>query len=953
MSDKTLNTLPEVKHTVCLPKTDFSMRAGLPQLEERLLQRWSDQGLWRAIRDQSRGREKFILHDGPPYANGHLHIGHALNKILKDVINRQHQKMGFDANYVPGWDCHGLPIEWKIEEQYRANNQDKNAIPINEFRDECRDFATHWMEVQRKEFIRLGVFGDWENPYNTMTYAAEATIVNELGKFLMHDYIVRRERPVMWSVVEQTALADAEIEYHELKSPSIMVRFPVVESPLAVLRGAQVVIWTTTPWTIPCNRAISVKPNIEYSVITVEAVAEESLAVVGEVLLLASDCVAAVTQQTGITHYRRQAAVSAQELAGTIAAHPLSSDGFDHPVPVLFADYVNTEQGTGCVHTAPGHGADDYATCQKHGIDTPITVMADGSYHESVPLMQGHQVITAEGEYGSANGFVIKKLLEAGQLVHKTSVRHQYPHSWRSKKPVIYRATAQWFISIDHQGLRDTVLAEIDRVTFTPSAGQLRLRSLIETRPDWCISRQRAWGVPIAIFVDKRTGQPLKDMAVMQNIVAAFAQEGANCWYDSPPERFLGSAYAPDDYEQIFDVVDVWFDSGSSHAFVLEAREALQSPASLYLEGSDQHRGFFHSSILQSCGTRGRAPYDAVLTHGFVLDEHGKKMSKSLGNIVSPQDISDQHGAEILRLWVATLDYSGDVRIGQQILKGVIDIYRRFRNTLRWLMGNLHYYDANRQLTVENMPLLERFILHRLYQLDATLRQAHTQYDLQSVVRELFQLCNQDLSAFYFDVRKDSLYCDARDDYKRLAALSMSAILFDLLTVWLSPILCFTTEEAWLAQTGEEKGNSVHLRDYPLIPQSWYQPDLAARWDKVMLVRKVVLSALEYQRQDGMIKSSLEASIAIAVDDASLYDALDGIDMAELCIVSAATVSRGKPAGEMHTLDDVSPVGVKVMLATGDKCQRCWKVTDCDEELVPETMICKRCQGVLSRDFAF
>ncbi len=946
-----MTELPELKNTVCLPQTDFSMRARLPELEPKMLARWSDMELWQKIRTQSKGREKFILHDGPPYANGHLHIGHALNKILKDIINRNFQKMGFDGNYVPGWDCHGLPIEWKIEEKYREKNQDKDDVPINEFRGECRRFAAHWMGVQSEEFRRLGVFGDWENPYSTMTFAAEATIAREIGKFLMDGYLFRRERPVMWSVVERTALADAEVEYAEIKSPSITVRFPVTQAAIPELEGASVLIWTTTPWTIPCNRAIAIQPKFNYQIVKVTAVAEKSLACVDEQVLLAEDCVVRVMQDMAVESYEVMHTCEGSALEGTIAAHPLHSLGFDHQVPILFGDYVSNEQGTGCVHTAPGHGVDDYRLCQENGIETPMTVMADGGYHDSVPMMQGHRVITDDGAFGSANGHVIKMLLECEKLFAKGSVRHSYPHSWRSKKPVIYRATAQWFISMEHENLRERVLAEIAKTSFTPQSGQNRLHSLIASRPDWCISRQRAWGVPIAIFVDNRSGAPLQDSKVMERIAAAFEAEGADAWFNSPPERFLGADYNPKDYEQIFDVVDVWFDSGSTHSFVLEAREDLKSPASLYLEGSDQHRGFFHSSILHSTGTRGRAPYEAVLTHGFTLDAKGQKMSKSVGNVISPAEINDEYGAEILRLWVATLDYSHDVRIGKEILKGVVDIYRRMRNTLRWLMGNLHYYDPERKVLPENMPELERLMLHRLYEVDQEIRDSQGKFDIQQSTRALFQFCNQDLSALYFDLRKDALYCDARDDHKRLAALGMSAMLFDVLTVWLSPILTFTAEEAWITQTGDDPENSVHLRDYPHIPEDWNQPELAARWAVALEVRKVVLGALEVERKAGKIKSALETHPVVYVQDIDMHESLAGIDLAELCITAECDLSDKAAPAEAFRLNPDDAIAVVIALAQGEKCARCWKVTTPATGLAYEEPLCSRCVGVLRRDF--
>ena len=940
-----------LKDTVCLPQTEFPMKANLGQLEPHLLERWSDVDLWGQIRKDSRDMPPFILHDGPPYANGHLHIGHALNKILKDIINRNFQKMGFDANYVPGWDCHGLPIEWKIEEKYRAENRDKDGVPINEFRGECRRFAAYWMGVQSEEFQRLGVFGDWQNPYSTMTFAAEATIVREIGKFLQNGAIIRRERPVLWSVVEQTALADAEVEYEEVKSPSITVRFPVVQAHHPALGDCTVLAWTTTPWTLPCNRAMTLNPELDYAVIRVVRVADASRVRPDEKVLLAEGCVARVMAESGVEEYEHLATVSRADLEGSVLAHPLRAKGYDHDVPVLFGDHVTTDQGSGCVHTAPNHGGEDFAICQAHGITSPPTVLENGGYHAGLPEMDGHVVIDADGNFGSAKGQVIRLLQAEDALFFKGSVRQRYPHSWRSKKPVIYLATAQWFIDIEHDDLRQRVLEAIERTRFYPARGQNRLRSLIETRPDWCISRQRSWGVPIAIFVDRRSGAVLDDPEVMERIVVAFEQEGADCWFDNPASRFLGDAHDPDDYEQVFDVVDVWFDSGSSHAFVLEARDDLYSPATLYLEGSDQHRGFFQSSILQSVGTRGRAPYENVLTHGFTLDEQGRKMSKSVGNTITPQQVIDQYGAEILRLWVANLDYGNDVHIGDTILKGTVDIYRRMRNTLRWLMGNLHHYNPERRTDPEDMPELEKLLLHRISQLGQALYQHQQAYNIQEAVKLLFQFCNQDLSAFYFDIRKDALYCDAIDDHKRLAALSMIAILFDVLCVWLSPILTFTAEEAWLVQTGDDPENSIHRRNYPKIPVSWQNPTLAWRWNQAQKIRKVVLGALEQARQQGFVKSALEAHPVIFVASQELYAETEGIDFAELCITPQCTLKTEPPPKEAFRLDDLSDVAVVIERAVGQKCARCWKVTQPDPAIGGDDPLCSRCTGVLRRDF--
>ena len=641
----------DYKSTVFLPRTDFAMRAGLPKREPEILARWAEMDLFTRLREASAGREKFILHDGPPYANGHLHMGHALNKILKDVVNRSQQMLGKDAIYVPGWDCHGLPIEWKVEEGYRERGQDKDSVPVVEFRRECREFAAHWIKVQTEEFKRLGVEGDWDKPYTTMTFAAEAQIAREIGKFLMNGGLYRGSKPVLWSIVEKTALADAEVEYHDHTSTTIWVRFAVVKAPQSGLENASVLIWTTTPWTIPGNRAVAYGADVEYVVIEVAETGEEAWAKPGEILVVAKPLIEQTLTRSRITEHRVIARLKGADLAGTVCAHPLRGQGYDFDVPLLEADFVSAEDGTGFVHIAPGHGIDDYELGLKHGLPMPATVDGDGRFTAEAPLFTGTAVYTPEGKEGDANGAVIEALQAAGALIARGRLKHEYPHSWRSKAPLIFRNTPQWFISMEQNELRKNSLKAIDETRFVPAAGKARLYSMIEQRPDWCISRQRAWGVPIPVFVNKKTGEPLRDQAVIERIAGAFGEEGGDAWFTSDPQRFLGDDYNADDYEQVTDIVEVWFESGSTHAFVLEQRPELAWPASLYLEGSDQHRGWFHSSLLESCGTRGRAPYDAVLTHGFVLDEKARKMSKSLGNVVSPEAVIAERGADILRLW--------------------------------------------------------------------------------------------------------------------------------------------------------------------------------------------------------------------------------------------------------------------------------------------------------------
>jgi isoleucyl-tRNA synthetase len=931
----------DYRATIFLPQTEFPMRGDLPKREPVLLARWQKIGLYEKQRQAAKGREKFILHDGPPYANGNLHIGHALNKILKDVINRAEQMRGFDANYVPGWDCHGLPIEWKIEEEYRAKKRSKDDVPIIEFRRECRDFAAHWIAVQREEFERLGVLGDWQHPYTTMAFHAEAQIVREIGKFLMNGGLYKGSKPVMWSVVEQTALAEAEIEYDNHTSTQVWVKFPVEKPSLPQMELASVVIWTTTPWTLPGNRAIAFGADIDYVLLEVTQIGEGSLACVGDKLVVAQKRQSAVMEALGIGGSASPLG-KGLDLAGTICRHPLHASGYDFDVPLLPGDFVTEEDGTGFVHVAPGHGSDDFELAQKFGIAAPQTVAGDGTYYPHVPLFAGRHVYWPNGKTGNADKAVIAALREAGALLAEGKLVHSYPHSWRSKAPLIFRNTPQWFISMERNGLRQCALAAIEATRWIPPQGKNRIRAMIESRPDWCISRQRAWGVPIAVFVDKRSGEPLRDQAVIDRIAQSFERAGSDAWYVEGPASFLGPGRDPADYEQVKDIVDVWFDSGSTHSFVLEQRPDLKWPASLYLEGSDQHRGWFHSSLLESCGTRGRAPYDAVLTHGFVLDEQGRKMSKSLGNVVSPQDVVKASGADILRLWVVASDYSEDLRIGPEILKYQMDIYRRLRNTLRYLLGALAGFTAAERIAEAEMPELERFVLHRLAELDAIVRRCVEAYDFHTMFTELHNFCAVDLSAFYFDVRKDSLYCDAPAAPRRRAVRSVLDRVFECLVRWLAPVLCFTAEEAWLARHGDGAASSVHLELYPEVPARWRDDALGAKWARIRELRRVVTGSIEVARAQKLLGSSLQASVEIFAEAAQTA-ALAGLDLAEICITSAAAAHIGAPPEGSFGLPELPGIGVVVAPAPGEKCQRCWRVLPEVGTLVAHPDLCRRC----------
>ena len=931
----------DYRETVFLPDTPFPMRAGLPKKEPEILAAWAEIDLYSAIRKarQDAGAPLYVLHDGPPYANGAIHIGHALNKLLKDFVVRSRFLLGYDVDYVPGWDCHGLPIEWKIEEEFRGKGRRKDEVSKAEFRARCREYAAQWIDLQGAEFRRLGVLGDWSHRYATMDYGSEAAIVAEFQKFIASNQLYRGSKPVMWSPVERTALADAEIEYHDHVSPTIWVKFPVTQGSSAT-DGASIVIWTTTPWTIPANRAISYNPDIAYSVYRVTAMEQdlafEPWAKPGDKLIVADALAAAVAAAAKIATWEK---VEEVDPSGMVASHPLAGldAGYGFAVPLLAGDHVTDDAGTGFVHTAPGHGADDYLVWLAHGHrEIPETVDENGAYYEHVPLFGGLKVLETEGKkagkFGAANGAVMDKMIEAGTLLARGRLEHSYPHSWRSKAPVIFRNTPQWFIRMDeplddeiHGGktLRETALAAIDATAFHPEGGRNRIRSMVEGRPDWLISRQRAWGSPLAMFVDKTTGQPLHDAEVNGRIVKLIAEEGADAWFTRPSGDFLGN-HDPERYEKVEDILDVWFDSGSTHAFNLENRAHTHWPADLYLEGSDQHRGWFQSSLLESSGTRGRAPYDAVMTHGFTLDEKGEKMSKSLGNSVEPQDVTRESGAEILRLWVAMVDYAEDQRIGKTILQTTIDGYRKLRNTVRYLLGGLAGFDEAERVALDDMPPLERFILHRLHELDGQVRHAYETYRFQDVWRPLADFCSNDLSALYFDVRRDVLYCDRPDSLRRRACRTVMDAVFERLTAWLGPLAAFTMEEAWATRFPGKGSNA--LRVIPDTPAEWCNDAEAARWAKVDAVTRVVTGALEVERREKRIGAALEAAPVVHIADSDTLAAFDGLDPAEVFRTSQAVLVAGEGPADAFRLEDVRGVAVQPLRAEGRKCARSWRI---------------------------
>ncbi|MFC3067827.1 isoleucine--tRNA ligase [Phenylobacterium soli] len=959
MADDADKPSRDYRDTIFLPDTPFPMRAGLPQKEPGILERWKEIDLYHAIRRQRQkdGRPLFVLHDGPPYANGAIHIGHALQKTLKDFVVRSRFALGYDVDYLPGWDCHGLPIEWKVEEELRAKGRRKDEVSKAEFRARCREYAEKWIGVQMDGFKRLGVIGDWENRYATMDYGSEAAIVAEFHKFVVTGQLYRGSKPVMWSPVERTALADAEVEYHDHTSPTVWVKFPVTEGSNAAA-NASVVIWTTTPWTIPANRAISYNPDIAYAVYEVEAIEEglpfEPWAKAGDRLILAERLAADVMAAAKVARFHKVETVDCQ---GMVCAHPLAGldSHYGFAVPMLAGDHVTEDAGTGFVHTAPGHGADDYIVWLAHGHrEIPETVDPDGAYYPHVALFAGLKVLETEGKkagkFGPANDAVIGKLIEAGTLLARGRLEHSYPHSWRSKAPVIFRNTPQWFIRMDHpldtpqhkgRTLRETALESIDATAFFPETGRNRIRAMVESRPDWLISRQRAWGAPLAMFVDKETGQPLVDADVNARIVEAIAKDGADAWFTRPASDFLG-AHDPDRYERVEDILDVWFDSGSTHAFVLENRANTRWPADLYLEGSDQHRGWFQSSLLESAGTRGRAPYDAILTHGFTVTEAGEKMSKSLGNAVEPAEVIKDMGAEILRLWAGMVDYTEDQRIGKTILQTTADAYRKLRNTIRYMLGALGGFEAAERLPLAELPPLERFILHRLWELDGEVRQAYRNYEFQAVTRALLAFCQEELSALFFDIRRDSLYCDQPGEVRRRAARTVMDAVFERLTAWLAPLLPFTMEEAWTTRFPDAGSNC--LREFPATPAEWRNDAEAERWAKVQAVTSVVTGALEVERREKRIGASLEAAPKVHISDHDLRLAFDGLDVAEVLRTSAAELVAGEgPAGAFR-LAEVKDVAVEPRTAEGCKCARCWRILP---EVKAPRFLCERCDDAV------
>ena len=896
------------KGSVNLPKTSFSMRANLPLKEPDLIDYWNKISLYKKLREGSKGNEKFVLHDGPPYANGNIHMGTALNKILKDIVTKFHQMNGKDSVYVPGWDCHGLPIEWKIEEQYKKNKKNKNDVPIIEFRKECRDFANKWIDVHKKQFQRLGVIGDWKDYYSTMSFKAEAQIVRELSKFLKEGSLYKGYKPVLWSTVEKTALADAEVEYMDHVSDTIYTSFPIKKTSNKNLEGCEIIIWTTTPWTIPANKALAYNKNIYYQIIKIEDDGDFK----NRKIVVAYDLLEHVLKECEIKKFEKLDKLSGTEFQNTICTHPLEKEGYDYDIPMLEANFVTTEQGSGIVHCAPSHGPDDFNLCINNGIQAVETVDNDGKYTKNILNFEGVHVF-------KANPIIIEKLRENKRLISNGKLNHAYPHSWRSKAPLIHRATPQWFISMESHGLRKKALAAIDKTEFYPNKGKERLKSMIETRPDWCVSRQRVWGVPLPIFISKKDEKVLVDDEVFNNIANIFEKEGSDCWFGNNKQKFLGKKYNENDFYQNTDIVEVWFDSGSTHSFVLEQRDDLKWPASLYLEGSDQHRGWFHSSLLESCGTRGEAPFEAILSHGFVVDGKGLKMSKSLGNVISPEEILKKYGADILRIWVAASNYAEDLRIDHKILEQHADAYRKLRNTFRYLLGNLNDELSEidlEKIKIDTLPELEQFMLHKLYNLNESFIKHFNSYNIHLIYKELLNFCTVDLSSFYFDIRKDTLYCDGKNSKKRKDCQLLLNIILDSLLKWFAPILSFTTEEIFKLVNKNNGEKSIHLKKLNVFPKTWNNTKLEQNWKKIIDIRNEANSSIEAMRAEKIIGSSLEANIEIELDGEN-FNLGKNYDFSEICITSSAKITKSKQENSIK---------VNTVKAEGEKCSVCWKI---------------------------
>jgi isoleucyl-tRNA synthetase len=924
----------DYKETLNLPRTDFPMKADLPRREPARLARWAEMDLYGQLRAAGRGRPRFILHDGPPYANGHLHLGHALNKILKDIVIKSRQMMGCDCPYVPGWDCHGLPIEHQVDKELKSK---KLRLSQVEVRQRCREYARKFVDIQRAEFQRLGVLGDWDNPYLTMNPAYVAEILEEYGRFYFSGAIHRSKKPIHWCATCRTALAEAEVEYEEHKTPTVFVKFPLVSPPpqfseLGSLKNVSLVIWTTTPWTLPANLAIAAHPDFDYVALDVGE----------ETLVVAADLAAGLLAAWGLPG-KEILQVQGRRLEGAICRHPwIARDSL-----VILANYVTLEAGTGLVHTAPGHGQEDYDFGRRYGLEPYSPVDDGGRFTNEVPEFAGQKV-------WEANTGIIDLLKQKGKLLGAQEVSHSYPHCWRCKQPIIFRATEQWFISMEKNGLRPKALDAIDKVTWIPRWGRERIYQMVERRPDWCISRQRSWGVPIVAFHCEQCSQVLLTPEIMAGIIARARQEGADFWFAEPAAALLPPgtrcACGAADFRKETDILDVWFDSGVSWAAVLEPNPNLGLPADLYLEGSDQHRGWFHSSLLTSVGTRGQAPYKGVLTHGFVMDGEGHKMSKSLGNVIAPQEVMDRYGAEILRLWVAAEDYRDDVRLSPDILKQLAEAYRRFRNTCRFMLGNLYDFDpAAHMVPAGEREELDRLALSWLAQLLERVKKAYGDYEFHLAFHRLHQFCAVEMSAIYLDTLKDRLYVSKADSRERRSAQSTLHDLLQGLTLAMAPILSFTADEVWEYLPGKDRPASVHLAALPEPPAGFPDEALLAKYDFLLKVRGEINRGLEEARKAKLIAASQEARVVLGAAG-ELAGKLAGqvAELQTLAQVAELTVEPGdSPAGPGSVSAEIPGLAVLVTKAAQEKCVRCWFRYPGVGEDPEHPQICRRCRQVL------
>ena len=920
------------KNTIFLPKTKFETIKNIPEKEIKILKKWEDEEVYKKS-IQCNKKTMFILHDGPPYANGHIHLGHVLNRVLKDFIIRSKNMMGFSTPFIPGWDCHGLPIEWKVEENYLKIGKNKKTIPIIKFREDCRKFANKWIKIQKKELQRLGLMADWDNPYTTMSKNNEAIIIKELSKFLNNGSLYKGIKPVLWSIVEETALAEAEVEYIYIESNSIYVKFPIIKSLNINLIGAKAIIWTTTPWTIPSNQAIAFNKNYIYIIAKITKSTKDFNK--EDKILIAKNLLSLFKKNTNITINTIQE-INGETLNGTIGIHPLYNQGYNKISQFLHSDHVNLSNGTGLVHIAPDHGPEDFDIGKINGLKILELVKTNGIFSSKTPIFTSMNIFTAEK-------LIIKSLEKSNNILAEKLINHSSLHSWRSKSPLIYRTTSQWFISMDFNNTREKAIKNLKNIQWYPTIGHQRLKTMIETRPDWCISRQRVWGVPLSLFINKKTGKVLKDNKIQNKIINAYQKHGSDIWFKDPLS-FLKPEYPHNDYIPVMDTLDVWFESGCSFSYILENNPKLRSPADIYIEGSDQHRGWFQSSLIISSATKKPAPFKSIFTHGFILDEKGHKMSKSTNNNISPNNIIEKQGVEIIRLWVANSDVTEDLRFGYETIKHNQDIYRKLRNTFRYLLGGLNDFSNKELIDFNKMPELELWILSKLYSINDEIKNMYQYYNFQNLLQKIHNFCSTDLSSFYFNIRKDSLYCDSHNNLKRKATRTTFVYILEIITKWLAPILCFTTEEVWQLWK-KNKTSSIHLTNFENIPNKWQNHSLEKKFKNIKNSLKLITGAIEEKRKNGLIFSSLQAQVLIFDPTEILYK---NENWTEISMTSSVQIIKKIIPVNAFSLKDFPNLGVIIKKANGQKCQRCWKIS---QEVLSSNNkdLCKRCNEIINK----